>query len=72
VYVCVCVCVRVCVCGWVSVRVCVCCVRAGGWPDSLSFLCAKERVFLVCPKQQQRSFPKAFSCAVTARGLSEA
>ena len=30
--------------------VCVCvCVRSGGWPDSLSFLCKKERVFLVCP-----------------------
>jgi hypothetical protein len=36
-------CVCECVC------VCVCCVRSGGWPESLSFLCKKERVFLVCP-----------------------
>ena len=47
--VCLCVCVRVCLCVCVFVCVCVCCVRSGGWPESLSFLCKKERVFLVCP-----------------------
>ncbi len=52
------VCVFVCAC--VCVCVCVCCVRAGSWPDSLSCLCVKERVFLVCP---EAGCPEAF-CAL--------
>jgi len=71
---CVCVCVFVCVCSCVFVCVCECvcvCVAsdlAAGLNHFLS--CVKRNgCFSSAPRQRQRSFPEAFSCAVIARRL---